>query len=125
MDYAFLNDLISPIKDYNFLGVMIFWNVVLGASLIPDLDNQDSTAGYQLGILGKIITMFAVMTSGVIYGISRTGKDTCKSQHRMFWHTPLSVIISIILALFFTPKSDVTIFEYIRAVYESKSFINS
>lgn len=112
----------SMIKEKGIVAVVLFWGIVLGASLMPDLDNTQSTAGYQLGLLGKVMSMFMMMTSGMIYSLFRTKKDHCKSQHRMFWHTPFICIIGFVIVIFFTPKSDSTVFGCVQDIVSNKSF---
>ena len=52
-------------NDYAYF--LIVFTVIAGASLLPDLDNDVSTAGYRLGIFGKLVTIMMKITSSVMY----------------------------------------------------------
>ena len=92
-------------NDYAYF--LIVFTVIAGASLLPDLDNDVSTAGYRLGIFGKLVTIMMKITSSVMFNFTRMKNDKePKTQHRMLWH---SVFISIMIMLYMwfgVPDSD-------------------
>lgn len=102
------------IKEKGIIAILLFWGIVIGSSIIPDLDNEVSTAKYQLGFLGQIISMFMVMISSIVTSITRMKNDHFKSQHRLFWHAPTVYIISFILIMFLHPSVDITLFSAIK-----------
>lgn len=92
----------NTIKASTMIFIVSYWFCVAGAALLPDLDGNESSAGYTLGFLGKLLHIFMVATSSLVYSILHTKKDAAKQkqrldksnmQHRMFWHTPLSVAL--------------------------------
>lgn len=91
--------------------------VIIGASLIPDLDNPKNNGGsyatYTLGILGDIINIAMDIMSSIAYTLTATKHDRKrppKTQHRMLWHCPLVIIPLIILLAFTIPDSPKTLY---------------
>lgn len=103
LPWSFSQRFISSISSSKLFLFMIFC-VIGGASLLPDLDSSPlqeggSTAVYQLGVLGYLLSIVAISISQVVYSIFHTKYDSKpKSQHRMFWHTfliPLLILYYI------------------------------
>lgn len=96
--------------------------IICGAALLPDLDNSKSEgggsfAGYELGILGSVlsslmITISSIMTS-VFHGKRDIKPDT---QHRFFWHTLLVPLIMWLLIFFFVPEGDTKVIDLFTAI---------
>lgn len=108
--------LVQPIKDAKIWIKIFYWGIVIGAALLPDLDNNISSAGYTLGIIGKLFHTFMVSSSSLIYTLIRTKKDQTKTQHRMFWHTPLSCGLLYLYCWYVCKKlPDQTILELIKS----------
>lgn len=99
---AIAQEYVHQISTSALFGLMVFL-VVGGASLAPDLDSSPlqeggSTAVYQLGFLGQLLSLGCVVISGVVWNVAHTKYDKKPpSQHRMLFHAP---IIPIILFLF-------------------------
>lgn len=106
---------ISQVKAKDTVTIILFWGILIGASLLPDLDNNVSTAKYQLGIIGRILSMFMVMVSSMVYSIFHTKNDKCKSQHRMLWHTLFIYMAELVIIYFFHPTNDYTILEIVKS----------
>ena len=75
--------------------------VVVGFSLVPDLDNTTSTAKNSLGIIGGGISFLFRTTSAMIQTTIRTGRDDPDpNPHRGFYHTwPSCVLIAALVFL--------------------------
>ena len=78
----------------------------IGSALLPDLDGKVSTAGYQLGVFGSTIRVFMVSFSSLIYSLVKTKKDDTNTFHRMFFHTPFSVILIYLYCYICTKNLD-------------------
>ena len=108
--------------------------VLVGGALLPDLDNDQSSAGHSLGIIGSLFTLFMKSTSAIIWTVyhgkgdrpprDRDGKPT---QHRYLWHTLIVGIIFIALFYFFIPNTNETLYETVKSVRSITEFfkINS
>lgn len=73
--------------------------VVVGFSLIPDLDNSTSTAKNTLGPIGEGISFLFRTTSAIIQTTIRTKRDDPDpNPHRGFYHTiPSCILIGLII----------------------------
>lgn len=68
--------------------------VVVGMSLLPDIDNTKSLVISNLGSFGKLLSKLFRSLSTVIYSITKTKYDNDEhNAHRGFWHTLLSVFL--------------------------------
>ena len=102
--WSFSNSYIRAISSNVGFAIIIFL-IIGGSALLPDLDSSPlqgggSTAIYQLGILGSVLSLLCITVSGVVYSIVHTKYDEKpKSQHRMLFHAP---IIPIALYIYVT-----------------------
>ena len=97
----FFSSYVNYLIQNKFMFIVIFF-LIAGASLLPDLDNNESTAKYQLGFIAILITIFMKITSSMIFTFTRMKNDkTPPSQHRYFWH---SIFIAVIIILIFWYK---------------------
>ncbi len=84
--------------------------VLVGAALLPDLDNPVSTAGATLGLLGDMMALFMRSTASIVWNILHTKRDyRPKDWHRYLWHTPIIGISFILLFYFTLPSGEYTI----------------
>lgn len=96
----------------SYLFTFIVFLVIGGAALLPDLDSSplqegSSTAVFQLGFFGVLLSVVFITISGAIYSLLHTKYDEKpKSQHRMFWHTFLVPLLIFIIGKFFLPKDN-------------------
>lgn len=112
---------VQEIKNLGIICIVLFWGIVIGSALLPDLDNDISTAKFVLGILGKIISVFMVATSSMIYTVLHKREDKVpNSQHRMFWHSPFSCLLLFIIIKFFIPDSNSTVFQIVKYTIDNK-----
>lgn len=120
----FFNILTQGVKDSSTIFIIIYWGCLIGAALLPDLDGNVSSAGYALGLLGGIMHIFLVSTSSLVYNLIRTGKDKTNSQHRMFWHAPISSVILFAYGFFCynSIKDHGTIVEVLKQGFSSEIF---
>lgn len=82
------------IANENIWVICMFVCGVVGASMIPDLDNTKSRAKSDLGIFGEIISGIFRVSSAFIQTTIRAKKDDPDpNPHRGFWHTPLAAIL--------------------------------
>ena len=94
------------------LFAFIVFLVVGGASLLPDLDSSPlqeggSTAVYQLGFLGQLLSLGCITISGVIWSVLHTSQDQKPpSQHRMLFHAPVVGLSVFLLNQFAYPASE-------------------
>lgn len=92
-------------KWLNFSGLAIaiaFGLTIIGATLVPDLDNTRSTSHSALGPVGSVLSFFFRGTSVIAQTLIRTSKDDATpNPHRGLWHTLLSSLglIGIVLGL--------------------------
>lgn len=89
--------------------------VLAGGALLPDLDNNESSAGHTLGPVGTISTAFMQSTSSILWTLfHKKGDKEPVTQHRYFWHSLLSSLIFIFLFMFGISKSESTIIEIVN-----------
>lgn len=89
--------------------------VTVGGALLPDLDNNRSSAGSTLGFMGSMFTTFMQSTSEIFWNIVHTKRERRPpTPHRYFWHTLVASIGVISLFYFGLPKGDVKILEDIK-----------
>lgn len=101
-----------------FLVVMI---IIGGASLLPDLDNDESTAGYQLGFIGVVIKTVMKTIAYIIYSFYHLKNDRePKSMHRLFWHTPFVAFLIILYFMFLFPTGKESFVDMITKLFEDK-----
>ena len=86
--------------------------VVCGGSLIPDLDNTNSRAKSDLGILGAGLSVIFRSSSMFLQSTVRTRyDDPTPNPHRGFWHTPLAAMLTgFLLMQAASIKGEVTLF---------------
>lgn len=112
---------ISSISDKGYLFLFIIFLCIGGASLLPDLDSSPlqeggSTAVYQLGVLGYLLSILFITISGVFYSVLHTKYDQKpKSQHRMLFHSPIVPIALFIYIHFFFTTSQNSISDMLKA----------
>ena len=95
----------------NYLLFIVSMTVLAGGALLPDLDNDSSTAGHTLGPLGSMMTVFMKSTSSVVWNIYHFKKDSKpNTQHRYLWHAPLLWLGLLLLFYLRLPTGNVTIF---------------
>jgi len=97
--------------------------VLVGGALLPDLDNDQSTAGATLGPLGSMFTLFMKSTSSVVWNVYHfKGDHRPPTQHRYLWHTPIIGIGLIALFYFGLPNGNYTILTNIQNSISTKQF---
>lgn len=107
----------------NILLYIVCLIILAGASLLPDLDNTQSSAGSTLGPLGSIFTLFMKSTSSIVWNIYHfKGDQKPNTQHRYLWHTPIIGIGLIALFYFGIPNGNYTIFTNIKNSIEAGMF---
>lgn len=105
-----------------FLSFMI---VISGAALLPDLDNDESTAGYQLGIIGAIIRVFMKTTAYIVFSLYNLKNDKKPvSMHRLLWHAPIIPILSIVYFTVFMPVSNLSYKSLLTSAFYNKTMID-
>lgn len=88
---------------------VVFFFVVVGASLLPDLDSSRSTARFQLGVFGGLIKTGMTASSFVVTSLTKTKNDWVpETQHRCLWHTPFISIVLGITMWKFIPSENIT-----------------
>lgn len=93
--------------------------IAAGAALLPDLDNDESTAGYQLGFIGTFIGIFMKTTAMMIYNLHHTKKDRPpKSAHRLFWHTPFASALIFFAFWFFMPTGNESGWDFFKKGFD-------
>lgn len=77
------------------IAVTIGFSIALiGATLVPDLDNTQSTSRSTFGILGVILTTIFRASSTIIQTFVRTRKDdSTPDPHRGFWHSTVGAAV--------------------------------
>lgn len=107
IEYA--RDYINAINSNKLFFFLIIF-IIGGASLVPDLDSSPvqeggSTAVYQLGFLGYLLSIAFITISGVIYSLFHTRYDAKPpSQHRMLFHAPIVPISIYVYTLYLSNK---------------------
>jgi len=75
--------------------LVLFFLVLAGGALLPDLDSPQSRAESSLGVLGKILnSIFRGLAKGVQTVIRSKRDEADPDPHRGLWHTPLMSIIT-------------------------------
>ena len=100
-------------EDWLFLACAFL--VVVGASLLPDLDNDYSTATLQLGLFGAVVKTFMQTVSYAFYSVTRLKKDDPrpKSMHRKLFHAPAFGVGLICFAYFGLEPSESSYVDYL------------
>lgn len=94
-DFMF-NTLLGSNNIIVFISAVI---IIIGASLMPDLDAVNSTSINTLGIAGAILSTGMRAFSSVIQGLIKGPYDKSGDPHRGFWHTFLAAIfIGVIIS---------------------------
>lgn len=102
-----------------FISAMI---IIVGASLMPDLDATNSTSINVLGIVGTILSKAMRGLSAIIQNIIKGPYDKSSDPHRGFWHTLVSAFLvgalfsaltSINIELFAIKDTPITIATFI------------
>lgn len=84
--------------------------VLIGSSLLVDLDNPVSKAGSVLGPFGSILTIFMQSISSIVWTVYHSKRDMVPmSQHRYLWHTPIIGISLIMLFYYNIPAGNYNI----------------
>lgn len=78
--------------------------IIIGASLMPDLDAVNSTSISTLGIAGAVLSTGMRAFSSVVQNLIKGPYDKSSDPHRGFWHTFVSaflvgILISIITSI--------------------------
>lgn len=77
--------------------------IIVGASLMPDLDATNSTSINVLGIVGTVLSKAMRGFSAIIQNIIKGPYDKSSDPHRGFWHTLVSAFL--VGALFYALTS--------------------
>lgn len=109
-----LKDTVWLLKD-NILFLLVGIIVTVGGSLLPDLDNAQSSAGSTLGFVGSVFTTFMQSTSSMIWNLVHTKREQRPpTPHRYFWHTLVAGLGILSLFFFGLPKGEAKIIEGIQ-----------
>lgn len=73
-----------------FISAMV---IIVGASLMPDLDATNSTSINVLGIVGTVLSKAMRGFSAIIQNIIKGPYDKSSDPHRGFWHTLVSAFL--------------------------------
>ena len=73
-----------------FISAMI---IIVGASLMPDLDATKSTSINVLGIVGTVLSKAMRGFSSIVQNLIKGPYDKSSDPHRGFWHTLLSAFL--------------------------------
>ena len=104
---------ISSISNNRMFTFIIFL-AIGGASLLPDLDSSPlqeggSIAIYQLGILGRALSLICIVISSVVWSVMHTEHDEKPpSQHRMLFHSPFIALVLFVINKFGYEASSTT-----------------
>lgn len=102
-----------------FISAMV---IIIGASLMPDLDATNSTSINVLGVVGTVLSKAMRGFSGIIQNIIKGPYDKSSDPHRGFWHTLVSAFLigalfsaltSINIELFAIKDTPITIATFI------------
>lgn len=102
-----------------FISAMV---IIVGASLMPDLDATNSTSINVLGVVGTVLSKAMRGFSGIIQNIIKGPYDKSSDPHRGFWHTLVSAFLigalfsaltSINIELFSIKDTPITIATFI------------
>jgi hypothetical protein len=99
------------------LGLIAFV-VICGGALLPDMDNlkEDggSSATWDLGVFGSIVSSIMVTVSSIVTSIFRgRGDNKPDTQHRYFWHTLLVPVVMFLLVCFCVPGGDTRVLDLV------------
>lgn len=84
--------------------------IIVGASLMPDLDAVQSTSINTLGIVGSVLSKAMRGFSSIVQNTIRSSSDaTGADPHRGFWHTIVAAIFAGLLTVGLT-SIDTTLF---------------
>jgi len=125
---SFSQQYVGEISKNIIFAILIFF-IVGGSSLLPDLDSSPlqeggSTAVYQLGIIGYLLSIIAITLSGVVYAVLHTRYDQKpKSQHRMLWHAMLIPVVIFLYVQYAMPLEGNRLIEHYRDVDYYSMFI--
>lgn len=83
---SFLNRALGTDSPWVIIGAAV---TIVGASLIPDLDNTNSTAKSTLGVIGGGLSSMMKASSILVQNLVHTKYDKdFNNPHRKLWHTP-------------------------------------
>ena len=88
-DFMF-NKLIGSTDSVVFVTAII---IIIGASLMPDLDAVKSTSINTLGVIGSLLSKIMRGFSSIVQNLIKGPSDKSSDPHRGFWHTPLAAIL--------------------------------
>lgn len=112
----------TTMSDLKYFIILLF--IMSGAALIPDLDNDESTAGYQLGFVGSLIKVFMKTTAFMAFSLYHLKNDRKpKSMHRLLWHTPFVSICLLLYFSCFSPTGDSSFWDLASSVSGGKEFV--
>ena len=96
---------------------------VLGASVIPDLDNRRSTATLQLGAFGDFVSAAASKFSLFVYKLWHFKRDPNPAyHHRLFFHTPAFLAALWFAFDYYIPEGDQTPYEAVAQALQSGDY---
>ena len=94
----------------SILFFMAALTILVGGSLLPDLDNIESSAKHSLGLFGSIFTIFMQTTAASVWAVYHGKRDKRPNTfHRYFWHAPIIGISLACLFYFGLPSGEYTI----------------
>lgn len=110
----FLSD-IFVITRSNFILFIISMIVLAGGALLPDLDNDVSSAGYSLELIGSLVKSFMKTTATITWEMYHMKNDKKPpTAHRLLWHAPIVGILFIMIFAFGIKPGDGTIFSLMQ-----------
>lgn len=99
----------------DWLLFIVCMTVLAGGALLPDLDNDSSSAGATLGPIGGIMTVFMKSTSSVVWNMYHLkGDRRPTTQHRYLWHSPILWAGLAALFYFGLPTGNYNIFTNLK-----------
>lgn len=124
--------LIKNVKDFvtrDYMNTFMFFLIMAGSCLLPDLDGEMSYAGFKLGIFGKLLSLGMISTSAIFTSIVRTKNDfkgqLPDSQHRKLWHRPEVGVLLAFSLYFFVPSGKDKIITLLQSKNLSKIFMDN
>lgn len=95
--FAFVPGLFYKFSNNHITALVMLTLVALvtsGGALLPDLDNTNSSAKSQLGLIGDILSVFMRATAPVIKTAIHSKYDNnLENPHRSFYHTTVSALL--------------------------------
>lgn len=89
-----LYDKLAPNTNDSMIVLILICLVAAGGALLPDLDNSQSSAESQLGIIGSMLSAFMRATAPIIKTAVHTKYDkNLDNPHRSFYHTAVSAVL--------------------------------